>query len=306
MAVQDQIPLFLAASGSGRIDAIGGFLIGVSVLTLLMFLLLIIAFVVRFHAGGRAPEPTTGAPGFQFVLGTAAFGLAILLFVWSVRAAPPGAAAHPHPLDIRIVAKQWIWKVQHPEGQRELNELHIPVNVPIRLTLSSQDVVHGLFIPALGVQRAVVPGREATEWFQADRTGEFRFLCSQFCGTNHSLMSGTVHVTSAPAYEQWLAGGVRDQTPEEAGETLFRAFRCDTCHNSDPKATGPKLAGAFGEPVKLKDGTTVMFDDAYARESILEPAARVVAGFEPVMQPYRGQLNEEQVAQIIAYLKSLK
>lgn len=295
-------PVLGAAWAVGPIDGIGRFLLGLIAAVFLLFAVLILVSVAR----PRASAPIRGVPGFQFLLGTVSFGLASFLFVWSVRASPPGAAPPPGLLDIRVVAKQWMWMVQHPEGQRELNELHIPVNVPIRVTLRSQDVVHEFFVPALPVQQPALPGRETTVWFRADRIGDYQLQCSQFCGTNHSRMSGTVHVTSAPDYEVWLRGGVRDQSPEQAGETLFKAFRCDTCHNADPKAPGPPLNGAFGKPVTLKDGTTIMFDEAYAKESILDPPAKVVSGFEPLMQSYRGQLNEEQVSQIVAYLKALK
>ena len=229
-------------------------------------------------------------------------GICAFTFLWGaslfVRYSRPPEAS----MEIFVVGKQWMWKLQHPEGPMEINELHVPVGRPIKLTMTSEDVIHGFYVPDFRVQKDVIPGRYTSIWFQATKTGCHRFFCNQYCGTNHAVMGGYVIVMSPEDYEQWLSGGIRGETMVSAGATLYEQLACITCHGT---GKGPSFVDLFGSPVKLSDGTTVIADESYIRESILYPSAQIVAGYKPVMPTYKGQVTEEQVLQLIAYIKSL-
>ena len=201
-----------------------------------------------------------------------------------------------------MVGKQWMWKLQHPEGVEEINELHVPVNRPIKLTMTSEDVIHDFSVPAFRLKKDVVPGMYTTLWFQATKTGSFHLFCDQYCGTNHSLMRGEVIVMEPTEYEQWLSGGIRGGTMAQSGAKLYDQLACITCHGT---GRGPSLNGIYGKPVKLTDGKTVVADDAYLRESVLYPSAKIVEGYTPIMPTFKGQVTEEQLLQLIAYIKSL-
>jgi len=294
------------ADGAG---GIAGFLLGSSLVFVLLVAAVAAFFLVRYRAragAAAAPGPETDFGIARGVVILLAFAFVAFVFQWSVRVEAAMRRPPVAPLEIEVVGSQWLWQFQHPEGRREINELHVPVRTPVRFTMTSQDLLHGMSIPAFRLQRDVFPGRTTTLWFEAPETGDFPFFCSKYCGTNHARMAGTLHVVDAGQYEDWLSGGARNQTPEEAGKALFRSFRCDSCHNNGPKHSAPDLAGLFGTPVKLADGTSVAFDAAYVRESILDPAAKTVANYTVAMQSYKGQLNEEQIGQITAYLKSLQ
>jgi cytochrome c oxidase subunit 2 len=208
-------------------------------------------------------------------------------------------------MQLWVVGKQWMWKIQHPEGRREINELHVPLNQPVRLTMTSEDVIHSFYIPAFRVKMDVIPGRYTSLWFQATQPGEYHLFCAEYCGTKHSGMIGKVTVMEAADYERWLSGKPSNETMEQAGERLFVQNNCNTCHHSRADARGPLLDNVFGKPVQLETGGTVLADEAYVRESILNPAAKVVKGYRPVMPTYQGQISEESVMQLLAYIKSL-
>jgi cytochrome c oxidase subunit 2 len=207
-------------------------------------------------------------------------------------------------LDIYVVGRQWMWKIQHTEGRREINELHVPVGQPIKLTLASQDVIHSFYIPAFRVKADVVPGRYTSMWFEATKAGEYHLFCAEYCGTQHSGMIGRVVAMEPKDFESWLGGGT-GESPVEAGETLFTRFDCVNCHQTGARQRAPQLAGLYGRNVLLQDGSRVRFDEVYIRESIITPNAKIVAGYQPLMPTYRGQISEEQILQIIAYIRSL-
>jgi cytochrome c oxidase subunit 2 len=213
---------------------------------------------------------------------------------------PPGNA-----LEINVVGKQWMWKIQHQEGNREINELHLPLNYPVKLTLASEDVIHSFFIPAFRIKQDVVPGRFTTEWFQPARVGTYRFYCSEYCGTDHSKMAGMVYVMTPAEYEGWLAHGAPKKTLAQSGESLFRELGCTGCHVNSNAVHAPPLDGLYGKLVPLSDGTFVRADDQYIRDSILLPASQIVAGYQPVMPTYEGRISEEELLQLIAYVKSI-
>lgn len=197
-----------------------------------------------------------------------------------------------------------MWKVQHSNGIREVNDLHIPVGRPVELTMSSQDVLHSYYIPAFRVKQDVIPGRYTTLWFEATKVGEYHIFCAEFCGTEHSLMKGTVYAMEPEDYAQWLAGGPK-VSPQESGEFLFEQRGCITCHAGNSGARGPELAGVFGSMVDFESGEPALADEQYLLESIMDPTKRIVKGYTPLMPNFVNQLSAEDVNDLIAYIKSL-
>ncbi|MDQ6801498.1 MAG: cytochrome c oxidase subunit II, partial [Acidobacteriota bacterium] len=210
---------------------------------------------------------------------------------------PPAGA-----MEIYVIGRQWMWKAQHPDGRREINELHLPVGQSVRLTMTSEDVIHDFFIPAFRIKRDVLPGRYTEMWFRPTRTGTYHLFCSQYCGAFHAGMVGNIIVLEAPQYQQWLSSSASEPMAR-TGADLFHSHACDTCHH--PGGDGPLLSGLPGRLVHLSDGTTIVADDTYIRESILTPATKIVAGYQPRMPTYQGQLSEAEIAALIAYIKSL-
>ena len=213
---------------------------------------------------------------------------------------PPRDAA-----EVYVVAKQWMWKLEHAEGQMELNELHVPVDRDVRLIMTSQDVIHSFYVPAFRVKMDVVPGRYTTMWFRPTKTGTYHLFCAQFCGTMHSGMIGQVVVMDPKDYQTWLSGGPVTGSLAENGQKLFQQFGCSTCHRFDVQGRGPNLAGLFGKPVQLQDGRTVTADEDYIRESIVNSQAKIVSGFQPIMPVFQSQISDEQLNALVAYVKSL-
>jgi cytochrome c oxidase subunit 2 len=230
----------------------------------------------------------------------------MVLFVWGAMVffhaqRPPRGA-----IEIYAVGKQWMWKFQHMDGQREINELHVPIGQPVKLTMISQDVIHSFFVPAFRVKQDVLPGRYTTVWFQATRTGRYHLFCAEYCGTQHSGMIGSVVVMEPAQYQAWLSGGGGEGSLAQSGEKLFQDLACNTCHRSDSGARGPDLAGIFGSQVTLQAGQKLVADEAYIRESILNPQAKLVMGFQPIMPTFQGQVSEEGLMSLVAYIKSLQ
>jgi|SRR5579863_861174 len=229
-------------------------------------------------------------------------GLVVVMYLWGsslfIRNSRPPTAS----TEVFVIGKQWMWHLQHPEGVREINELHVPVGRPIKLTMTSEDVIHDFFIPAFRVKKDVVPGRYSSIWFEATKTGRYHFFCAQYCGAYHSHMTGWVDVMDPVAYQHWLSGAIKGGSMAAAGAQLYQQFGCITCHGT---GKGPSYAGLYGKPVLLSDGQTVIADDNYLRESILDPSAKIVKGYTAIMPTFRGQLTEEQILQLIAYIKSL-
>lgn len=316
-----------ASSMSGEVDAIFFVLVAVGAFFSMLIAGLILYFAIRFR---RSPSrratarPTASAPpplasGLNDKTGGTARTSLLLEFIWT--AGPLaitlglfawGSAAYfrmrtppPDASEVYVVAKQWMWKIEHPGGRREINELHIPIGQPIRLTMVSQDVIHSFYVPAFRVKQDVLPGRYTTLWFQATRPGRFHLFCAEYCGTKHSGMTGYVVALPPAEYQQWLAGNAADQPLEDRGRLAFERLRCDSCHAAGLDVQrGPLLAGRFGQPTQLTDGRTAIFDEAYVRQSILEPRAQLTAGFPPTMPTYAGQVSESDLLAIIAYLKN--
>jgi cytochrome c oxidase subunit 2 len=226
------------------------------------------------------------------------------LFVWGSWLYFHMARVPDDALDIYATGKQWMWKFQHPSGQREINSLHVPVNRPIKITMASEDVIHSLYFPSFRTKADVLPSRYRTMWFQATKTGRFHIFCAEYCGTMHSGMTGWVEVMENADYQKWLAGGTEGSMASQ-GEQLFQKYACNTCHTNDASGRGPVLAGLYGRDVTLSDNSAVKADDNYIRESILNPQAKTVKGFQPIMPTFQGQVSEDDLMKLLAYVKSL-
>jgi cytochrome c oxidase subunit 2 len=268
---------------------------------------LIVVFAIKYRRG-RAADRThrpsqnvlaeTSWTVIPFLLTLGFFAYAAYLYLDLGR--PPADS-----LVIDVVAKQWMWKFEHPGGQREIDDLHVPVGQDVRLTMTSQDVIHSFFVPALRIKQDVLPGRYTSLWFNADRPGVYDLRCSQFCGMDHSLMVGRLFVLSAADYAAWLqqSGGSTDLATQ--GKALFGSLGCAGCHGPQAAVRAPPLEGLYGQPVPLEGGRVLTADDEYVRDSILDPNRDVVAGYQPVMPTYAGQMSEDDVLKLVAYIKSL-
>jgi cytochrome c oxidase subunit II len=208
-------------------------------------------------------------------------------------------------IEIHVLGKQWMWKLQHLQGQREINQLHVPVGKTVRLMMTSQDVIHSFFLPAFRIKQDVVPGKYTTEWFRATKTGTFPIYCAQYCGNQHALMIGQVIVLEPEDFVHWLENGTPSPSVAVAGENLFRSLGCSGCHASGASVRAPLLNGVYGSPVPLQDGRVVQADEQYLRDCLLVPQSQVVAGYDPVMPSFAGRLTEEQLFELITYLKSI-
>ena len=225
-------------------------------------------------------------------------------FVWGASLYLDMARPPDDAIDVYVVARQWMWKFQHQDGQEEINELHVPVGYPVRLTMTSQDVIHSFFVPVFRTKADVLPGRYTTTWFQATKPGQYHLFCAEYCGTDHSRMTGWVYVMDPADYANWLTTGAT-LSPASRGLGLFQQLACNACHRDDSLRRAPVLEGLFGQPVELQSGETVIADESYIRESILNPSAKVVAGYQPIMPSFAGRVNDEQLLQLIAYIRSL-
>jgi cytochrome c oxidase subunit 2 len=297
-----------ASTVAGQVDLLLLALIGLSAFFSSIVLALIIYFGVRYRRGNavdRSDPPTTS---LRVELGWI-FGLLILglgIYTWAAIQFFNMFRPAENSLDIYVVGLQWMWKFQHLEGNSEINTLHVPQGRPVRLVMTSEDVIHSLYVPAFRLKHDVIPGRYTNLFFEATRPGEYPIFCAEFCGTDHSRMIGRVIVMEQQRYQEWLSGGTGAQVPPaSAGEGLFEQLGCTSCHVQGAGQIAPSLEGLFGQEVALADGSTATADENYLRESILDPQAKIVAGFDPIMPTYQGQVSEEQLLQIIAYIRSL-
>jgi cytochrome c oxidase subunit II len=297
-----------ASTVAGQVDALFLFLVAVTVFFTGVIFLLVTVFALKYRrrSADERPKAIHGSLVLEALWTVIPLGIAMVIFVWGaylyfVISRPPAAA-----MEVYVVGKQWMWKLQHPTGQREINELHVPVNRPVRLTMTSEDVIHSFYVPAFRIKADVVPGRYTSAWFEATKTGEYHLFCAEYCGTSHAVMGGRIVVMEPVEYERWLTGGVSTESLPVAGEALFVRLACATCHKADGTGRGPSLVGKFGRPAKLASGETVAVDESYVRESILTPQAKLLAGFPPIMPTFKGLVTEDQLLQLIAYIKSLK
>jgi cytochrome c oxidase subunit 2 len=283
-------------------------LVGISTVIALLVFGLVAVFSVRYRRGSSAKRgQLPDLVRHEMEIGwTAATAFLFLFIFWWAAASQLSALTPPkHALDIHVIAKQWMWKVQQPNGVREINEIHAPIRTPVRLIMTSQDVIHSLFLPALRIKQDVLPGRYTYEWFTATKTGIYHLLCAELCGTNHALMTGRLVLMTPEGYARWTNAQPPTQGLAAEGERLFRSLGCSGCHGENAKTPAPDLHRVYGSRVRLGDGRIVTADEAYLRDSILRPRSDLVAGFKPVMPSFRGTVSEDQLLRLIAYLKSL-
>jgi cytochrome c oxidase subunit II len=305
----DNFPLWpvRASTTAGSVDALYIFLVLLSGFVSIAIFFMICYFAIKYRRGRgrREAEQIEGSTLLEATWSVVPLGIFLMIFVWGAviyfreRTAPPGAT------EVYVVAKQWMWKLQHEEGQREINELHVPVGRDVKMIMTSQDVIHSFYVPAFRIKQDVLPGRYTTAWFRATRPGTYHLFCAEYCGTQHSGMIGQVVVLEPGQYASWLSGGGAPGSLAANGQSLFMQLGCNTCHRFDTQGRGPNLVGVFGKPVQLEDGRTVIADENYVRESILNPSAKIVSGFKPIMPVFQGLVSEEQVNALIAYVKSL-
>jgi cytochrome c oxidase subunit 2 len=272
---------------------------------------LILRFAVKYRrrTEDEVGAPITGSISLETMWSVIPFLIVMVIFFWGASVYVAMFRVPAGALEIYVVGKQWMWKFQHADGQREINELHVPVGRAVKLIMSSQDVIHSFYVPAFRVKADAIPGYFRTVWFQATKPGTYHLFCAEYCGTQHSGMIGRVVVMEPQHYQAWLSGsspaGGADLSPAAAGQKLFRDLACHTCHPDDVQGIGPRLAGLYGTSVRLQGGQLVTVDEQYIRESILNPMAKITAGFQPVMPSYQGRVNEEQLLELLAYIRSL-
>jgi cytochrome c oxidase subunit 2 len=296
-----------AARWAGQVDLLLFSLCAVSLFFTVLIAGAIFFFAMRYRRKKRPNPPPRVKTDMRLEITWTVIPLVILMgfFVWGARLylrqfseAPAGA------YEIYVVGKQWMWKFQHPSGRREINELHLPLHQPVKLIMVSQDVIHDVSIPAFRIKYDVLPMRYTSLWFEPTRAGQYHLFCSQYCGTGHASMMAEVFAMEPAAFQDWLAGSAAQGSPVDAGKALIDSMGCRSCHQEGTLQRAPLLEGLYGRKVQLTDGREVMADENYLRESILQPAAKIVAGYQPIMPSYQGRVAEEELIQIIAYLKA--
>jgi cytochrome c oxidase subunit 2 len=301
-------PLFPpeASKIAPEMDALLLFMTLVSLIGLVAVFVLVVVFSILYNKK-RHPVAVQmeGSTLLETTWTLIPLALFLVMFVWGAELyfrifTPPANA-----MNIYVVGKQWMWKSEHPGGQHEINTLHVPTGRAVQLTLISQDVFHSFSIPAFRVKREVIPGRYTTVWFEATKPGTYHLFCTQYCGKDHSRMDGEVVVQSPDDYRKWLASSTSGTSLAQNGERLFASLSCAACHNTRPDARGPNLTHIYGSRLTLSTGERIIADDAYLRQSILNPSQHITQGFAPIMPTYQGQISEEGVIQLIEYIKNL-
>ncbi len=302
-----------ASTAASEVDALYIFLVALTTVFAILIAGAIVYFAVKYRRRSPQdlPRPIEGALKLEIFWSVIPFIISMGIFAWGTSIYFKQYRMPAEAMEIYVVGKQWMWKFQHIEGQREINELHIPLGRKVKLTMTTEDVIHSLYIPAFRVKTDVVPGKYTSLWFEATKAGRYHLFCAEYCGTNHSGMIGWIEVMEPPDYQAWLAGGKQEGSLAQAGEKLFQSLACANCHKSDQAGKGPALDDLFGSVVALQGGQTVTADVEYIRESILNPQAKIVAGFPRPQMPasmptFQGLVTEEQMLQLIEYIKSLK
>ncbi len=297
----------IASKEAGDIDLLWWFICAVSLVMTVLIFIGVIGFAVKYRRKpGVDPTPVHGNNTLEVTWSIIPFLVMLIMFWWGATLFFDSQNPPKDAQEIFVVGKQWMWKMQYPDGQREINTLHVPIGKAIKLTMASEDVIHSFSMPAFRVRHDVVPGHYDALWFRANKTGRYPIFCTEYCGDRHSQMIGYVDVMDQAEYNTWESGGGGGGTLAEQGKALFEQNGCSTCHLLNEQGRCPILRNIYMKPVQLNDGRTVIADDAYLRESILQPNAKIVNGFDAnVMPNFQGQLSEENVIQLIAYIKSL-
>ncbi|MGA0332889.1 MAG: cytochrome c oxidase subunit II [Kiritimatiellia bacterium] len=306
----------IASSYAQQVDNLYAYLIGVSIFFTIAICALIIYFSVRYRRQSDAdrPEPTKDGKLLEILGSVIPFVLVMIMFFWGAKLYFDARIPPKDAIEILVTGKQWMWKLQHPNGKREINDLHVPVGVPIKLTMTSEDVIHSFYLPEFRKKMDVVPGKYTQMWFLPEKTGEFFLFCAEYCGTEHSLMVGTLYVMEQQEYAEWLthrmvdgaapaAAAADSSDPAEAGKQIFQA-NCMVCHNGKPGAIGPNMVNKFGTMRQLEDGSEILMDENYVRNSMINPNEHIAKGYPAAMTAFKGTLTPKQMNQVIAYLKS--
>jgi len=296
-----------ASVQAAQVDAIYFFMVAVTAFFSLLIASLIVLFAIKYRRRHKDEigADIHGSLALELLWTVIPFFITMVMFAWGAKVffdiyRPPAGA-----MEVYIVGKQWMWKAQHLDGMREINELHVPVGRPVKLTMGSEDVLHSFYIPSFRVKADVIPGRLNVLWFTATKPGKYHLFCAEYCGTKHSGMIGWVYAMEPTEFQTWLGGGSTSDTPAAAGEKLFTDLACISCHRDDAQARAPQLKGLFGHTVQLQGGGTAVADESYIRESIVNPQAKIVNGYPPLMPTFQGMVTEEQLLQLIAYVRSL-
>ena len=307
--MQSWLPVPESASTlSGDVEALYFYIWGVTIFFTLLISAIVIFFVIRYRRRNpfEIPRPIEGSHKLEMLWSVIPLLIALTFFGWGAKLYFAQYKPAQNAMEVYVVGKQWMWKFQHATGQREINELHVPVGRKVKLIMTTEDVIHDVFVPAFRIKADVVPGKYTTEWFEATKPGTYNFFCAEYCGMNHSGMRGYVVVMEPTEYENWLSGNTGQTSPAAAGRNLFESLGCISCHGANAEGgRGPALLGVFGSKVVLNNNSTVTADEGYIRESILNPQAKIVTGFGPIMPSFQGQISEEQLLDVVAYVKSL-
>ncbi|HJV59859.1 MAG TPA: cytochrome c oxidase subunit II [Albitalea sp.] len=297
-----------ASTAAERTDLLFGAMLLLCGVVAIGVCLAIVFFAIRYRHGSRAPRGNAPArkPGLELAWTLAPLLVFVSIFAWSAHDFVALARAPADALPVYVVAKQWMWKLQHRNGRREINELHVPLGQPVRLVMTSQDAIHSFYVPAFRLKQDVLPGRYTGLWFTATQVGEFQLFCAEYCGSDHSQMLGRVVVMRPADYARWLGRGTEQPSLAQYGFARFRQLGCSGCHDRGSTVHAPSLAGLVGRTVHLQDGRSIVADENYVRDSILLPRKDVVAGFEPVMPSFAGQVSEEDIQALVAYVRSLQ
>ncbi|HET8612259.1 MAG TPA: cytochrome c oxidase subunit II [Sphingomonas sp.] len=298
-----------ASSIAGHVDIIFWSLVGLSVIIMGIVGALVLSFAIRYREGTKAyrgPLPEIMSREFEISWTASTLFVALFIFWWAASSQIPQFIIPKKALEIHVVAKQWMWKVQHPDGVREINALHVPLGKSVKLVMTSQDVIHSFGVPAFRIKQDVLPGRYTSTWFKATELGHYHLFCMEYCGTDHSRMLGTIVVMKPADYARWLTTQPHHEDLAGEGARLFTALGCSGCHGPSARVPAPSLVGLYGREVALADGSRVKADEDYLRTSIMRPEAQVTAGYQPVMPAYQGVASEEQVVALVAYIKAMK
>jgi len=289
------------------VDNLYFFILAVTAFFALLVVVLVLYFAVKYRddTGLKVGAPITGSIPLEIGWSLVPFFVAMAIFVWATVVFFQVVRPPDQTLEVYATGKRWMWRFQHIDGQREINQLHVPVGRAVKVTFTSEDVLHDLYIPVFRVKADAIPGRYSSIWFKATKTGDFHIFCAEYCGTRHSGMVGQIHVMEPDDYQAWLSGGGLTGSLSARGEQLFQQLACNTCHVADGSGRGPVLAGVFGSQVKLEGGRTIVADESYLRESILTPQMKIVQGYGPLMPTFQGLVSEENLMSLIEYVKTL-
>jgi cytochrome c oxidase subunit II len=303
----DNFPLWpeRASTTAGNVDALYIFLLILSALMTGLIFVAVVYFAARYRRRrGVLAEQIEGSTPLELTWSIIPMFVFMVIFAWGAIVYFKSRTPPRDSTEVYVVAKQWMWKLEHAEGQREINELHVPVGRDVKLIMTSQDTIHSFFVPAFRMKQDVLPGRYTVAWFRATKPGTYHLFCAEYCGTQHSGMIGSIIVQEPAQYEAWMNGGTTGPL-SATGEKIFAELGCATCHRNDSQGRGPNLQGVFGKPVQLEDGRTVMADENYIRQCILDPGSKRVKGYQPIMPTFQGLVSEEQLNALVAYVKSV-